>query len=92
MFWLWSFIATVGGALTLWATKSLPPKTNMMPLPIKERTQKGPYKWLAHPMYIGEIIMVTGLGGMAAGIWNALCAFTVIELLVSYWIGLEEQV
>ncbi len=92
MFWVWSSIATLGTSLTFWAYKSLPPKTNMMPIPIGTRTRRGPYKWLAHPMYIGEIIMVTGLAGMAAGFWNALCAFTIIELLISHWIGLEERV
>ncbi len=92
MFWVWSFIATIGGVLTLWGYKSLPKGTNMMPIPVKKRIRKGPYRWLAHPMYIGELIMLTGLGGMAAGFWNAFALFTIGELLISYWIGLEEQV
>ena len=64
----------------------------MMPVPIGYRTRKGPYRWLAHPMYMGELAFMTGLGGMAAGFWNAFAMFTITELLISYWIGLEEKV
>jgi hypothetical protein len=41
-------------------------------------------------MYVGNVIFVAGLGGLAAGIWNALAFAIMAEMLMQYWIGLEE--
>lgn len=49
----------------------------------------GPYRWLSHPMYVGGLFMVTGLAGLAAGIWNAIAIGSVAELIFRDWIYRE---
>lgn len=58
-------LAVCGYALAYWAKRSLPPGTNMRPVPIVQRTMAGPYRWLAHPMYLGNTFFIAGM--IAAG-------------------------
>ena len=89
MFWI--TLTLSGLALTIWAMRSLPKGTDMMPVPPKVRVKDGPYRWLKHPMYVGNTLFVAGLAGLAAGFWNALAIGSVCEMLMRYWAGLEES-
>jgi len=68
---------------------SLPKGTNLAPVPPKERISTGAYRFLTHPMYVGNVLFVSGLGGMAAGLWNALAIGFSVEMLMRHWVSLE---
>ena len=89
MFWVWTGVGLVGFALSSWAYLSLPQGTDMAPVPPKVRISTGVYRFLKHPMYIGNVMFVSGLAGMAAGIWNALAIGFTAEMLLRHWISLE---
>src|SRR4029078_66697 len=51
---LWgSLVAAVGEALRIWASGHLNKS--------REVTSSGPYRWFAHPLYVGSSIMGVGL-------------------------------
>jgi protein-S-isoprenylcysteine O-methyltransferase Ste14 len=85
----WSAALVVGLLLVLWAARSLPAGTSLWPVPIVARTDAGPYRYLRHPMYVGNLLLIVGLAGLAAGIWNALAVGTVAELLMREWAARE---
>jgi protein-S-isoprenylcysteine O-methyltransferase Ste14 len=87
--WWWACVV-VGLALQGWAMQSLPPGTTMQPVPWVERTTRGPYRYLKHPMYVGNWLYIVGFAGYAGGFWNALAVGTVAELLLRDWAGREE--
>lgn len=94
---LWSAFVVLGLALAAWAQFSLPSDTAMYPQPMPDTkvtrlgivtfspTCRGPYRWMRHPMYIGNILLLTGLGGLAAGTWNALAFMTLAEMMMREW-------
>lgn len=45
----------------------------------------GPYRFVSHPGYVGAMLFVMGLAGLAAGWWNVLAVGTVCELLLREW-------
>lgn len=53
-----SLVALVGEALRIWAAGHLHKS--------REVTSSGPYRWLAHPLYVGSSVMALGLA-IAAG-------------------------
>lgn len=85
MNYLYAVIAIIGLFLAGWARWSLPEGTPDWPTRITHLTEDGPYRWLHHPMYVGTILLVTGLGGLGGGFWNALALFTLSELVMREW-------
>lgn len=94
-------LCVLGLALAAWAHYALPAGTVMFPVPVRgaldlgraagdpiitvSPTTRGPYRWLRHPMYVGNIALVTGLGGLGGGIWTALALFTLAEMVMREW-------
>lgn len=90
MLWVWAGVAVVGLYLASWACLALPKGTNMAPVPPKVRIKSGPYRFLKHPMYVGNVLFVSGLAGMGAGIWNAFAVGFTAEMLMRHWASLED--
>lgn len=103
MIWFYGILTAAGWALLIWACAVNPVGAARGPEPLGElygrrgnvplytvRTRRGPYRWMDHPMYIGEWLAAVGMAGLAAGIWNALAAGLVAELLLREWIIREE--
>jgi methyltransferase len=55
IFWTGAAIFAAGKALKYWAIASLGPRWTFRVLvpPHSERVRRGPYRWLAHPNYVG---------------------------------------
>lgn len=87
----WFAIAIAGFALSAWAHYSLPLGVVDFPVPIKVATTRGPYRYCNHPMYVGNVVMITGLGGLGGGVWNALALFTLSELVMREWAWRESR-
>lgn len=53
--------------------------------------REGAYRWVRHPSYLGEILILLGLGGLMANAVSLIAApiFTTVALLVR--IGVEER-
>jgi protein-S-isoprenylcysteine O-methyltransferase Ste14 len=90
MIWVYGAMIAGGFALCVWAKWSLPPNTVDFPVPIKAYSDLGPYHWMNHPMYWGTIFLFAGLGGMAAGGWNAFAFGGLTELITREWAWREE--
>jgi protein-S-isoprenylcysteine O-methyltransferase Ste14 len=82
---LWVSMIAAGTALTIAAVRALPSGTDLRPVPIVTRTTRGPYRWLQHPMYWGNGLIIVGCAGLAAGVWNAITAGLLAELLMREW-------
>lgn len=89
---VYAVLAIAGMALGIWARASLPDGTRDCVVPIArdhfhclKLANRGPYRWARHPMYIGNILFITGLGGLGGGIWNALALMTLAELVHREW-------
>lgn len=66
-----SAIAATGEALRIWAAGHLNKS--------REVTQSGPYRWFAHPLYVGSSLMGAGLAVAAGSI--------VVALLIALYLG-----
>jgi hypothetical protein len=64
-------VAAVGEALRIWAAGHLNKN--------RELTASGPYRWLAHPLYVGSSVMA---GGLALA-----CASVVAAGLIAIYLG-----
>ncbi len=91
MFYIWLSLGAIGFVLSSWAYLSLPKGTNMAPIPPKVRIKTGAYRFMKHPMYVGNVLFVSGMAGMAAGFWNAFAVGTVTEMLMRSWVILENE-
>lgn len=87
MTWLWASLAVLGTALSSWAgvTLALIGVKNWQPVPPVYRTRAGPYRWLKHPMYIGQELALAGVGGLAAGHWGAIGFYLLANLVQREW-------
>ena len=90
MTYAWAAAFVSGLILTYWAYLTLPRGTDMMPRPHIVTIRSGPYKFAKHPMYIGNVLVFIGIGGLAAGFWGALGLGSLAEMLMMYWAGLED--
>ena len=88
--WFWAALVAVGTGQIWWAHVSLPPGTSPLPVPVRTRTTAGPYRFLRHPMYVGNVLVVMGVGGLAAGYWNAAALGLLAILVMGEWAGREE--
>lgn len=91
MLWIWVALIVIGQALVIWTNLTLPGAIRMQPGRVPAvRLTHGAFRWLRHPMYVGNVLFVVGLAGLAAGFWNALAVGTVAELLMREWAGRED--
>lgn len=88
----YAIIMCIGIALQFWACAVNPKGAVSSPddPPFKMVTT-GPYRWLKHPMYWGNGLTVVGMAGLAAGVWNALAAAGIMDLLMRDWVKREEN-
>lgn len=89
--WMWWIMVAAGVIFASWAGMSLPPGTSLKPQPPKQRTSRGPYRWMRHPMYLGNILVVAGLFGVAGGIWHAIAGWVLTDLVMRDWKLREEE-
>ena len=90
---LFALMTVVGWSLVIWAGTVNPRGARRMPEPLPvgvEEVQSGPYRWLTHPMYVGNWLAITGMAGLAAGFWNAFAVGTLAELLLRDWANREK--
>jgi protein-S-isoprenylcysteine O-methyltransferase Ste14 len=76
-----SAIAIVGQGLRIWAAGHLNKS--------REVTSSGPYRWLAHPLYVGSSIM--GVGLAVAGNRSIVAAIVVIYLGVTIGAAIRKE-
>lgn len=79
-----------GTAWSVWSLRSLGRNLSVI-AQARDVVDRGPYRWVRHPLYAGEIVSSLGLAigagwGAAAGLWLMLCA------LQGYRALREEQV
>lgn len=85
-----AFVGVFGLGLTLWALCSLSRAFGIAPAD-RGLVTSGPYRWLRHPAYAGELLNVGAFVLAHAGLWNAvLFAMLLISLVVR--IHMEEGV
>jgi len=87
--------AVIGGfLLTAWAVWTNPSGAMAGPTPLPPGTLRlttGPYRWMRHPMYLGQWCLIVGCAGLAAGAWNAAALGVVADLLFRDWILREQK-
>jgi len=79
-----------GTAWSVWAVRSLGRSVGIL-AQARRVVHSGPYRWVRHPLYVGELIAAAGLAlvagtAVAAGLWLVLCGLQV------YRAGHEEAV
>jgi len=88
-------VMTVCGiVLSTWATFYNPDGANRTPGPRPWGVKKiitGPYRFMKHPMYLGNTLAITGLAGIAAGWVNALAVGFLVELMMREWRHRDES-
>ena len=57
----------------------------------REVVDRGPYRLVRHPLYVGELVSTLGVAIVAGTVW-ALCAWVALCLLEAYRALREEQV
>ena len=73
-------IACLGEALRIWAAGHINKS--------REVTTTGPYRWFAHPLYVGSMVMGIGLAVAS----NSLAVYLVIALYLGVAIGAAARV
>jgi protein-S-isoprenylcysteine O-methyltransferase Ste14 len=93
MIWLYGIMTAAGWLLAGWALGVNPYGSNPPDIiaPLHLRVRSGPYRFLRHPMYVGEWMAAVGMAGLAAGLWNAMAVGLVAELLLREWAMREES-
>jgi hypothetical protein len=76
-------IALAGEALRAWAAGHLSKS--------REVTSSGPYRWLAHPLYVGSSVMGLGLAVAAASIPVALIITVYLAVTITAAVRHEES-
>lgn len=82
----------VGGiALVCWACVVNPNADALPESRGHPHTKRGPYRWMHHPIYVGEALVIEGLAGLAAGWRNVLAVGLLANLLFADWVKREER-
>jgi protein-S-isoprenylcysteine O-methyltransferase Ste14 len=74
-------LLVAGTAWSVWALRSLGRSLAIL-AQARAVVQRGPYRWVRHPLYLGEVVACLGLAlkvgtAPAAALWVALCAMQV---------------
>lgn len=85
-----AFVAVFGLGLTLWALCSLSRGFGIAPAD-RGLVTSGPYRWLRHPAYAGELLNVGAFVLAHAGLWN-MVLFAVLLVSLVIRIHMEEGV
>ena len=78
-----SAVACVGEALRVWAAGHISKS--------REVTSSGPYRWFAHPLYVGSSIMGIGLAIAANHLVAASCIVLYLGVTIAVAIKSEER-
>jgi isoprenylcysteine carboxyl methyltransferase (ICMT) family protein YpbQ len=80
-----------GLALRFWAMGFIGPEARAREIGASRLVTDGPYRWLRHPLYLGNFLLVAGmLMALRPVAWLALLA--VVLFLMEYWlIGRAEE-
>ena len=78
-----SLVAGVGEALRIWAAGHISKS--------REVTSSGPYRWFAHPLYVGSSIMGLGLAIAANSVAAACCIALYLGTTIAVAIKSEER-
>lgn len=70
-----SLIACVGEAIRIWAAGHLHKS--------REVTSSGPYRWCAHPLYVGSSVMGAGLAIACGSVPAALCIALYVGVMLT---------
>jgi protein-S-isoprenylcysteine O-methyltransferase Ste14 len=82
-------LLVAGTAWSVWALRSLGRNLSVL-AQARGLADRGPYRWVRHPLYAGEIVSTLGLA-IAAGTLAAAVAWVVLCLLQGYRAVREEQ-
>jgi len=88
-FWLVTTVSAVGLLLAVWALASLGTSFGIAPAD-RGLVQRGPYRFIRHPMYVGAFLNVVAVVLANPTAWNALI-LSLIILADAYRIFLEER-
>jgi protein-S-isoprenylcysteine O-methyltransferase Ste14 len=83
-------LLVIGTAWSVWSLRSLGRNLSVI-APAREVAEHGPYRWVRHPLYTGEIVSSLGLAVTAGTIAAAGMWITLVALQV-YRARREEQV
>lgn len=82
-----------GLALVLWASSTLArARTAILPHhPATRLVTTGPFAWSRNPIYLGEVMLIAGLGGIQASLAYLVAAVVLILAMTHFAIVREEQ-
>jgi protein-S-isoprenylcysteine O-methyltransferase Ste14 len=83
-------LLVTGTAWSVWAMRSLGRNLSVL-AQARGLAERGPYRWVRHPLYTGELVSALGLA-IAAGTLAAAVTWAVLCLLQGYRAVREEQV
>jgi protein-S-isoprenylcysteine O-methyltransferase Ste14 len=83
-------LLVAGTTWSVWALRSLGENLSVL-AQARGLADRGPYRWVRHPLYTGELVSALGLA-IAAGTLAAAVAWVVLCLLQGYRAVREEQV
>ncbi len=73
----------LGLGLRAWAFAHLGPAGRTRdPAPPRSRATSGPYRWLSHPVYVGNLFVAAGLIVSASAPWGLSVAAAAVVLIV----------
>ena len=93
IFWAGVAVFAAGKALKYWAIASLGPRWTFRVLvpPESERIRRGPYRWLAHPNYVGVAGQLIGAALAMRAIVTGPVAVIGFSLLMLRRVAVEEK-
>jgi protein-S-isoprenylcysteine O-methyltransferase Ste14 len=84
-------VAALGLGLGIWAAWTMGPSLSAFPRPPRhaELVDRGPYRYLRHPIYVGGVLFFAGLS-LVFSVWG----LALTAVLAAFWIAkarLEER-
>ncbi len=87
--WAGNVLVAAGTAWAVWSLRSLGPNVSVL-AQARDLADAGPYRWIRHPLYTGEIVSSLGLA-VLAGTAAALAVWSAFIALQAYRALREEQ-